>query len=233
MRTPTNQTEQTNCGLLHQKNWSVDSELRQSMRSSLARPHEADNVSQRARIRARIGAAYNERPHYHERLAKRYYTQVKIPRPTKSSIQAAYEEFIGEAGQDIEIAVTLTFRDSALRMGGISARLNVEKTVRHYVNRLNKLAFGHGVGRRGQTLTVISVIEGEVSRKRLHAHLGISRPKHIDLPTWIRIALREATQCRQIGRQIDIKAITPGWIGYSTKEGPEALALGSMRRGRL
>ena len=97
------------------------------------------------------------------RIRNRLLAEVKIPRPTKSSIQAAYEEFIGEAGQDIEIAVTLTFRDSALRMGGISARLNVEKTVRHYVNRLNKLAFGHGVGRRGQTLTVISVIEGEVS----------------------------------------------------------------------
>ena len=187
----------------------------------------------RARIRNRLLDADSlKQPDCCDRLAKRYCTQVKIPRPTKSSIQAAYEEFIGEAGQDIEIAVTLTFRDSALRMGGISARLNVEKTVRHYVNRLNKLVFGHGVKRKGQTLTVISVIEGEVSRKRLHAHLGISRPKHIDLQTWKRIAHREATQCRQIGREIDIKAVTPGWIGYITKEGPEALAPGSMRRTR-
>ena len=202
------------------------------MLSELQRPIET--VSEmRARIRNRLLDADSlKQPDYSDRLAGRCVTAVKIPRRTKSSIQAAYEEFIGEAGQDIEIAVTLTFRDSALRMGGISARLNVEKTVRHYVNRLNKLAFGHGVGRRGQTLTVISVIEGEVSRKRLHAHLGISRPKHIDLPTWIRIALREATQCRQIGRQIDVKAVTPAWVGYNTKEGPEALAPGSMRRGR-
>lgn len=203
------------------------------MGSSRARPQNADGVSQRSRIRARIEAAYNKRPDYYDHLAKRYGTEIKIPCPTKSSIQAAYEKFLGEAGNDIEIAVTLTLRDSALKMGGISARLNVEKTVRHYVNRLNKLAFGHGVRRRGQTLTVIPVIEGEVSRNRLHAHLGISRPSHIDLSTWKGIALREATKCRQVGREIEVKAVTSsGWIGYMSKEGPEALALGSMRRGR-
>jgi len=203
------------------------------MGSSRARPQDADEVSQRARIRARIEAAYSKRPDYYDRLAKRYGTEIKIPCPAKSSTQAAYEKFLCEAGQDIEIAVTLTLRDSALKMGGISARLNVDKTVHHYINRLNKLAFGHGVRRRDQTLTVIPVIEGEVSRKRLHAHLGISRPSHIDLPTWIRIALREATKCRQVGREIKVKAVTSsGWIAYMSKEGPEALALGSMRKGR-
>ena len=194
---------------------------------------DENNTQQKAQIRNHLHADSLKRPDYCDRLAGRYGTEVKIPRRTKSSIQAAYEEFIGEAGQDIEIAVTLTFRDSALRMGGISARLNVEKTVRHYINRLNKLVFGHGVKRKGQTLTVISVIEGEVSRKRLHAHLGISRPKHIDLQTWKRIAHREATQCRQIGREIKVKAVNNSrWIGYLAKEGPEALAPGSMRRGR-
>ena len=204
------------------------------MLSELQRPIET--VSEmRARIRNRLLDADSlKQPDYSDRLAGRCVTAVKIPRRTKSSIQAAYEEFIGEAGQDIEIAVTLTFRDSALRMGGISARLNVEKTVRHYVNRLNKLVFGHGVKRKGQTLTVISVIEGEVSRKRLHAHLGISRPKHIDLPTWIRIVLREATQCRQIDKEMKVEAVfsAPGWISYILKEGPEALALSILRRGR-
>ena len=160
MRTPTAQAEQTNCGLPHQKNWSVDSELKQSMQSSRARPHDADEVSQRARIRARIEAAYNARRDHYDHLAKRYGTEIKIPCPTKSSLQAAYEKFVAEVGQDIEIAVTLTLRDSALKMGGISARLNVEKTVLHFINRLNKLTFGHGVRRRGQTLTVVSAIEG-------------------------------------------------------------------------
>lgn len=192
---------------------------------------DENNTRQKAQIRNHLHADSLKRPAYHDRLAGRYGTAVKIPLRTKSSIQAAYEEFIGEAGQDIEIAVTLTFRDSALRIGAISARLNVEKTLSHYGNRLNRAAFGHGVKRRGQTLTVIPVIEGDVSRKRLHAHLGISRPKHIDMQTWMRIAHREATKCRQIGREIKVKAVTSsGWIGYITKEGPEALAPGSMRR---
>lgn len=204
------------------------------MQSSRARPHDADEVSQRARIRAGIEAAYNARRDHYDRLAKKYGTKIKTPRPTKSSLQAAYEEFVSEAGQDIEIAVTLTLRDSALKMGGISARLNVEKTVRHYINRLNRLVFGHGVRRRGQTLTVIPMIEGEVSRKRLHAHLGVSRPKHIDLQTWIGIALREAKQCRQIDKEMKVEAVfsAPGWIEYITKEGITTLALSSMRRGR-
>lgn len=63
--------------------------LRQSMGNSRARPQDADEVSQRARIRARIEAAYSKRPEYYDRLAKRYGTEVKIPCPAKSSTQAA------------------------------------------------------------------------------------------------------------------------------------------------
>ena len=102
---------------------------------------DENNTQQKAQIRNHLHADSLKQPDCCDRLAKRYCTQVKIPRPTKSSIQAAYEEFIGEAGQDIEIAVTLTFRDSALRMGGISARLNVEKTVRHYVKPAKQACF--------------------------------------------------------------------------------------------
>jgi len=202
------------------------------MGNSPPRHYKSGDVPQRTRVRSRIEALYNERPDYYDHLTREYGAKVKVPLRAKRETQAAYEDFINEAARDVEISLTLTFRDSALKMGSISARLNVEKTLLHYVNRLNRAAFGHGVKRRKQSLTIIPVIEGEISHKRLHAHLGISRPKHIDFQTWMRVVLREAKQCRQVAREVRVKAADSGWLGYITKEGIEALALDSMRLGR-
>jgi hypothetical protein len=162
------------------------------MGNSHPRHYKSRDVPQRTRVRSRIETLCSERLDYHDDLTRKYGAKVKLTRRAKRDTQAAYEDFIDEAARDVEISLTLTFRDSALKMGSISARLNVEKTLLHYVNRLNKAAFGHGVKRRKQSLTVIPVIEGGNSHTRLHAHLGISRPRHIDFQAWMRVVLREA-----------------------------------------
>ena len=232
MRTLINQTKQTNCGLPHQKNWSVDSELKQSMQSSRARPHDADEVSQRAIIRARLHADYLQRPCHYERLAKRYGTSTRHLRRADPEMRDAYRKWVQELCLDTEVALTVTFRDFVEKLEGQSKRLACEKVLVHLINRLNRAAFGHGVRRRGQQLTVVTVIEGEASNKRLHAHLAIARPPRSDLDSWITRIVVEARRCHQIHREIEAKQITTAeWAQYLTKEGPDALVLSCTKKG--
>lgn len=197
------------------------------------RPLETDE-EMRKRIRSRIEALYNQQPGFYDRLARKYGAKANHSSWKKPmGIQAEHVAFMRELSVPVEFAVTLTPRDSILVMGGFNARKLWEKTLRHYGNRLNKAAYGHGVRRRSQTLTLIVVIEGgSTSGKRLHAHLGASRPAHIDSITWMAILRREARRCLQVNRQIEVKAVTSsGWADYLAKEGVEALALDATRRG--
>jgi len=203
------------------------------MLSSRSRPPETEE-DMRKRIRSRIETLYNQQPGFYDRLARKYGTKANHSSWKKPmGIQAEHLAFIRELSESIEFAVTLTPKDSPLSLGYFNARSVWEKTLRHYGNRLNKAAYGHGMRRRSQTLTLIVVIEGDsTSGKRLHAHLGVSRPEHIDSNTWMASLLREARRCLLVNRQIEVKAVTSsGWADYLAKEGIEALALDATRRG--
>jgi hypothetical protein len=186
----------------------------------------------RAHIRDRLQADYLKRPEYYERLSKKYGTTTK-PYPLPRKKQDDYQQWIEVLCEPVEVALTITFADSVIRGTGLNRRLGCEWAVKHLINRLNRTAFGHGVRRRGQRLTIVSVIEGEVSDKRLHAHMGLSRPLGIKQSDWIRRILSEARKCRQINREMRATAVTnSGWAAYLAKEGPSALALSCTQRGK-
>jgi hypothetical protein len=186
----------------------------------------------RAHIRDRLQADYLKRPDYHGRLSKKYGTTTKLyPLPGKT--QEDYRKWIQVLCEQIEVALTVTFTESALKGTGLDRRLGCEWAVKHLINRLNRAAFGHGVRRRGQRLTVVSVIEGEMFGKRLHAHVGLSRPPRFKQSDWISRILSEAQKCRQINREMRATAVTSaGWAAYLAKEGPSALALSCTQRGK-
>ena len=72
-----------------------------------------------------------------------------------------------------------------------------------------------------------------MSGKRLHAHMGLSRPLRFKQNDWISRILSEARKCRQINREMRAKAVTSaGWAEYLAKEGPSALALSCTQRGK-
>lgn len=186
----------------------------------------------RARIRNRLHAEYLKRPDYHERLAKRYGTTTGRLRRADPGMRDVYLQWIHELCLDTEVALTVTFRDFVEKLTGQNKRLACEKALAHLINRLNRAAFGHGVRRRGQRLTVVTVIEGEASDKRLHAHMAIARPPKSNLDSWIKRVVAEARRCHQIHREVEAKNITSaGWAEYLTKEGPDALALSCTKVG--
>ena len=185
----------------------------------------------RANIRDRLQADYLKRPEYYERLSKKYGTTIK-PYPLPNKTRDDYKQWIQVLCEPVEVALTITFADSVIRGTGLNRRLGCERAVKHLINRLDRTAFGHGVRRRGQRLTVVSVIEGEMSGKRLHAHMGLSRPPRFKQNDWISRILSEARKCRQINREMRAKAVTSaGWAAYLAKEGPSALALSCTQRG--
>jgi len=169
---------------------------------------------------------------YRERFVTEYEGRIWAP-VLPHRLLNAYQYWIRALCEDIQVALTITFRDSAHRGTVLDRRLGCEWAVKHLINRLNRAAFGHGVRRRGQRLTVVSVIEGEVSGKRLHAHMGLSRPHSIRQSDWIIRILSEARNCRQINREMKAKAVTSEhWADYLAKEGPSALALSCTQKGK-
>ena len=186
----------------------------------------------RAHIRDRLQADYLKRADYHGRLSKKYGTTTKPYPLPGSKTQEDYRKWVQVLCEPVEVALTITFADNLIRGAGLDRRLGCEKTISHLINRLNRVAFGHGVRRRGNRLTVITVIEGEASVKRLHAHLGLSCPPRFKHSDWISRILSEAQKCRQINREMRAKAVTSaGWAAYLAKEGPSALALSCTQRG--
>jgi hypothetical protein len=201
------------------------------MLSSRSRTPETDEEL-RNRIRNRLHADYLKRPDYYERIAKRYGMTTRHLRRANPAMRDAYPKWIHELCLNTEVALTVTFRDFVEKLEGQNRRLACEKALVHLVNRLNRAAFGHGVRRRGQRLTVFAVIEGEASGKRLHAHLAVARPPKSDLDSWIKRVVVEARRCHQIHREVEAKHMSSaGWSEYLTKEGPEALALSCTTKG--
>ena len=201
------------------------------MLSELQQPIET--VSEmRARISKRLHADYLKRPDYYHRLERRYGTTPRHRRRVDPVMRDAYLKWIHDLCLDTEVALTVTFRDFVDKPEGQSKRLACEKALVHLINRLNRAAFGHGVRRRGQRLTVVTIIEGEASGKRLHAHMAIARPPKSDLASWVKRVVVEARRCHQIHREVEAKHITSaGWAEYLTKEGPDALALSCTKKG--
>ena len=200
------------------------------MRRPTRPPETVEQV--RTRIRHRLNADYLARPDYYERLARRYGTTTRHLRRSEPEMRDAYLKWIQELCLDTEVALTVTFRDFVEKLEGRNRRLACEKALVHLINRLNRAAFGHGVRRRGQRLTAVTVIEGEATGKRLHAHLAIARPPKSDLVSWIRRVVLEARRCHQIHREVEAKHISSaGWAEYLTKEGPGVLALSCTTKG--
>jgi hypothetical protein len=88
---------------------------------------------------------------------------------------------------------------------------------RHFMNRLNRRAFGNGPSRFGNGLRVISVHERD-ELVRLHNHAIVDRPDHMDFDQF-KSAVEECWLKTTWGyRQMHIVPVTSnGWTRYITK----------------
>ncbi|MFA8442242.1 hypothetical protein [Yoonia sp.] len=109
--------------------------------------------------------------------------------------------------------MTMKQREGASNLDPIEA----SKNLRHFLNRLNTLAFGNAFRRYGKRVEVVAVQEVSIGG-RLHYHLAMKNPFET-------LEECEAAICRCWAKtrwgydEVDVRPIfSSGWISYITKE---------------
>ena len=123
-------------------------------------------------------------------------------------------------------AVTLTLKPYRIvRAGDHNVRqvltvIEAQTTFRQFLKRLNASLFGNAAKRRGKSVTVIPLLDGQAAQKLLHFHCGIGGfPVGMD-ESLIEAKIASAWHATAFGNeQIDIQPFkTAGWLTYGGKE---------------
>ena len=87
-------------------------------------------------------------------------------------------DFLPHFPEDETFAVTLTMKQNVMIDGYHHRldRISASKNLRHFLNRLNRAAFGNAARRYERTVRVIPALERSHSG-RLHYHLAIQNPR--------------------------------------------------------
>ena len=123
-------------------------------------------------------------------------------------------------------AVTLTLKQSRTILterGEMREALtvyNAKSNMRHFIKRLNYELFGNAAKRRGKSIAILTVLEGQSDGKNMHYHCAIG-----NLPDWlceseIKGCIRGAWLQTTFGNvQMHIERMqTNGWLNYIGKE---------------
>ena len=144
-----------------------------------------------------------------------------------------YRDFLVRLSKDARVALTITFKESALPDSVASASALCEKTTQHLLRRINKRVFRHGVRRKDYRIASVAVLEAGTQGGRLHIHLALGLPPTHSLPDFMRLVSQEIKRCGLIARQLDIQPVRgAGWAGYLSKSGLEGLLLSCCREAK-
>ena len=130
-------------------------------------------------------------------------------------LQNATRSYIAKISWDCPVAVNLTLKQR-VRQKRIDLCI-ASTNFRHFMNRLNRVAFGNAVKRFGHRLQVITVTELSHSN-RLHHHAVIGRPDHIEFEQF-KAHIEDCWRKTYWGyRETVVVPMTNfGWVSYITK----------------
>lgn len=136
----------------------------------------------------------------------------------KSLERKVIRDFLRESNFENMMAVTLSMKQNIKgeRLDAIKAARNL----RHFMNLLNKKAFGNSFNRHGKRIAVIPVLETSIGLRR-HYHLAICNP-YPDQPLWFESQIKQLWKKTYWGySENDIQhGANAGWVNYITKLGP-------------
>ena len=123
--------------------------------------------------------------------------------------------FLSEHAADHDLAVSLTLK----QQDGPTSLTQIEagKNLGHFLNRLNKRAFGNAASRYGREVPVVPMVERSLSG-RWHYHLTMKNP-FTDEDT-CRRTIEDCWSKTPWGyHEIDVRPLydPAGWINYITK----------------
>lgn len=139
------------------------------------------------------------------------------------ALRASFREWADIGSWEAPFAATLTLRQSVTAWdGALPIRIalteqSASQNFRHFLNKLNRSAFGKSAQRFARGVAVIPVLEGSTG-KRLHYHAMIDCPRS-DLIADFPIVVAQAWRSTQWG--YDQVVVEPGadrgWLSYMTK----------------
>lgn len=116
-------------------------------------------------------------------------------------------------GHDLAVSLTMKQQDGPTTLTSYEA----EKNLGHFLNRLNKRAFGNAAVRFGRKVSVVPILERSFSG-RWHYHLTMKNPFPDE--QMCRSTVEECWSKTRWGyNEIDVRPLydTVGWINYITK----------------
>jgi hypothetical protein len=133
----------------------------------------------------------------------------------KNDLRHSLRSLAFEAVDGWDLAVTLTMKqqDGATSLDQFEA----EKNLRHFLNRLNKAAFGNAASRFGKKVQALPILERTFGG-RWHYHLAMEDP-FADLCVCKDSIIDCWSKTRWGYDQVDVQPIfdAPGWVRYITK----------------
>ncbi len=122
------------------------------------------------------------------------------------------------------VGVTVTFGTGRGTDVTYPSQRNAEEMVRKAITRLNTLAYGNGVKRKGYSIGAVTAFEGTGRFERIHAHMGFEPPPDMSFKQFRRLVDRAFKRSRWIEQRPHIKECwSQDWINYILKLGQEAL----------
>lgn len=132
--------------------------------------------------------------------------------------QNVTRQYLQQSNLENMAAATLSLKQRAFgeKLDSIKASQNM----RHFLNLLNKKAFGNSASRQGVKVEVIPVLETSTGG-RLHYHLAIENPQP-EQPFWFEIQIEKLWKKTRWGySENNIQhGADAGWVNYITKLGP-------------
>lgn len=145
-------------------------------------------------------------------------------------IVAEYESWLSKDFTGPAAFVTLTMKQGLKLQDGTWARLTREIAIQQlawFLRALDREVLGTSATRFGRKLGRIVALEGGTHEKRLHAHLVLEMPPPLRMTGDIFFKSIENNWQKSVwGREesvCDPCYFTPGAIGYSLKEGSDAI----------
>jgi hypothetical protein len=142
---------------------------------------------------------------------------------TTENLEKAKRQVISQFGNmscNFDLAATLTFAEEPTDVA------EAEQDFRHFMNRLNRSAFGNNWTRKAKhhadnRVAVIPVHENGYGRKRLHYHCAIGTPEHLNKEKFsMTIELLWSELHKGSEKHNEVKEIYSlnGWLQYILKE---------------
>jgi hypothetical protein len=146
-------------------------------------------------------------------------------------IQNAYRNLINQFSQYLQIAVTLTLKQTAnIKCNeNFNYRKNLndetlQSTIKRFTALLTWELYGnqsrHKNKRENSKPLIITVVEGRNTQKLVHLHLAIGNIPLKHLPNIEKIIEIAWTRCDFANEQIEVVELfnSQGWLGYITKQ---------------